>query len=112
MKNLALAMMIVLGFLGMSQAFAAPAFYGNWSCAQVIDNAVVTTDWTRETYSAVGVSVGPEGKATPLKVRMVRKGVFDLVYADGGRARIAMKEPWMFIRGTMDHSYLCLRAAQ
>lgn len=107
MKNLAAAA-VLLGLSAATPALAAPAFYGIWSCAMVVDNTVAT-DWTREVYGADGVSVGAEGKATPVKARAIRKGVYDLAYADGGRSRIVMKEPWMFVRGTMEHSYLCLR---
>lgn len=109
MKYLAILLAALTGVLGARPAAAAPAFYGIWSCAQMIDNKVITTDWMREAYNSEGVSVGAEGKAEALKVRMVRKGLYDLVYADGARARIAMQAPWMFIRGTMDHSYVCLR---
>lgn len=111
MKKLAMLAALFVSLFNASAAFAAPAFYGTWSCAQIIDNTVVTTDWSRETYSAAGVTSGPDGKPALLKVRLIRKGVYDLGYADGARARIVMKEPWMFIRGTMEHSYLCLRAA-
>lgn len=112
MKKLLAQAAVFLSLFCFSPAFAAPAFYGTWSCAQIIDSIVDTKDWSREVYSADGVSAGPEGKPAPLKVRVIRKGVYDLGYADGARARVSMKEPWMFIRGTMEHSYLCLRAAQ
>jgi len=109
MKYLVFVLATVLGATGVSPAIAAPAFYGTWACAQMIDNRVNTTDWTQEVYGVDGVSVGTEGKAAPLKVRTIRKGLFDLVYANGARARIDMKEPWLFTRGTMEHSYICLR---
>jgi hypothetical protein len=111
MKIATLAATAALSLAAAGPALAAPAFYGSWSCAQLVDNAVAASDWVRETYGADGVRVGAEEKAAPLKVRAIRKGVFDLGYADGGRARIAMKEPWLFIRGTMEHSYVCLRSA-
>jgi hypothetical protein len=110
MKRIAGAATAALGLCATGAAPAAPAFYGTWSCALVTDNTVAT-DWTREIYSAAGVSVGPDGKTEPLKVRMIRKGVFDLGYPNGARARIAMQTPWMFVRGTMEHSYACLKTA-
>ncbi len=108
MKIATLAAMAASTLCVAVPALAAPAFYGSWSCAQVVDNAVAVSGWAPESYGADGVRVGSE-KATPLKVRTIRKGVFDLGYADGGRARLAMKEPWMFVRSTMEHSYVCLR---
>lgn len=93
-----------------SAAIAADKpFYGSWSCAMVADNAVNMRDLLQETYSDDGVTLGAGGKAGKLKVRQVRKNVYDLTYADGGRARLVMKEPWMFMRGTPEHSYICLR---
>lgn len=112
MKNFAILAAVFLGLSCISPAVASPAFYGTWSCAQVMETAVVSTEWDTEVFGPAGVSLGRDGKPEPLKVRMIRKGVYDLVYADGGRSRISMQQPWMFMRGTMDHTYLCLRTAQ
>jgi hypothetical protein len=91
-------------------AFAAEKpFYGDWSCAMVADNAVNVQDWSRESYSDDGVALGPDGKTEKLKVKLIRKNVYELTYGGGAKARLVMKEPWMFTRGTLEHSYICLR---
>jgi hypothetical protein len=100
-----LAMVLACG----AASAADRPFYGDWSCAMVSDNTVNTRDWLQETYSNAGVTVGADGKAEKLKIKLIRKNLYELTYGDGARARLTMKEPWMFVRGTMEHSWLCLR---
>ncbi len=86
-------------------------FYGTWACAMVADNAVNTDGLALETYSDAGVRLGAEGKPDALKVAALRKNVYQLTYPGGAKARIVMQQPWLFLRSTEDHAYVCLRKA-
>ncbi|WP_281801600.1 hypothetical protein [Methylocystis echinoides] len=102
---------VVMGFSCGGAIAAEKPFYGKWSCAMVADNAVNVQDWLQETYSDAGVTLGSDGKAEKLKIKLIRKNVYELTYGGGARGRLVMKEPWMFMRGTPEHSYICLRKA-
>ena len=111
MKTVALAIcffvMLTPGSLAI--ASADPPFYGVWSCTMINDgNTVNVADWWQERFDEKGVLT--EGAKNPAKLRIRRRsGNYDLTYADGGKARIEMKEPWIFLRHTAEHRYLCLR---
>jgi|GEM_PF-5950834 hypothetical protein len=93
-----------------AQAASEPPFYGVWSCAMINDgNTVDVSHWWQERFDASGVLAEGESHATKLTIRKIRPDSFSLAYADGGKAQIVMKEPWMFLRRTAEHGYLCLR---
>ncbi|MCP8940896.1 hypothetical protein NK718_20405 [Alsobacter sp. SYSU M60028] len=84
-------------------------FAGAWSCAQLVDNEVVG-DWWPERYAEDGGPLADGAGATPAgSARRLSARVYDVVFPDGGRSRIAMKAPFVFVRSTAEHAYLCVR---
>lgn len=106
-------MIVALMFLttaSVAQAATEPPFYGVWSCTTINDgNTIDVSHWWRERIDASGVLAEGASNATRLAIRKIGPDKFSLAYADGGKARIVMKEPWMFLRHTAEHRYLCLR---
>ncbi len=87
-----------------------PPFYGVWSCTMINDgNTVNAAEWWQERFDEKGVLT--EAAPQPVKIswRRLRPGLYKLSYADGGTSEIEMKEPWIFLRHTAEHRYLCLR---
>jgi hypothetical protein len=94
----------------IAQAASEPPFYGVWSCTMINDgNVIDVSHWWQERLDASGVRTEGASNATKLTIRKIRADKFSLTYADGGKAQIVMKEPWMFLRHTAEHGYLCLR---
>jgi len=94
----------------IARAEAEPPFFGVWSCAMVNDGDTIdVADWWRERFDDKGVLTDGAQKPSKLSVRGLRPGVYEVTYADGGKAEIEMKEPWIFVRHTNEHRYLCLR---
>ena len=101
---------IMLAFISNAGAASEPPFYGVWSCTAINDGDTIdVANWWQERFDASGVLVDGAQKPDKLAVRRLRPGAYKLTYASGGEAQIAMKEPWMFLRHTAEHSYLCLR---
>lgn len=114
MKTVSSAICFFVALTPEAMAFAAadPLFYGVWSCTMINDgNTINVAEWWQERFDGKGVLTG--GAQTPigLGIRRQRSGSYDLTYADGGKARIEMIKPWMFLRHTAEHRYLCLRTA-
>ena len=101
---------MIFATTSVAQAAPDPPFYGVWSCTAINDgNTIDVSHWWRERFDASGVLTEGTSNATKLAIRKIGPGKFSLAYADGGKAQIIMKEPWMFLRHTAEHSYLCLR---
>lgn len=99
-----------LATTSFARAAAGPPFFGVWSCTMVNDgNTVNVADWWQERFDDTGVLTAGAQHPTKLSVRLLRPGFYELTYADGGKAKIEMKEPWIFLRHTQEHRYLCLR---
>lgn len=91
-------------------AAARPPFYGVWSCTMINDgNTVNAAEWWQERFDEKGVLVEAAPQPVKLSWRRLRSGIYKLSYADGGKAEIEVKEPWIFLRRTAEHRYLCLR---
>jgi|688.fasta_scaffold518282_2 hypothetical protein len=94
----------------VAQAAPKPPFYGVWSCTTVNEgNTIDVSHWWQERFDTSGIITEGTSSATKLAIRKIGPGKFSLAYADGGKAQIIMKEPWMFLRHTAEHGYLCLR---
>ena len=101
---------MIFATASVAQAAPEPPFYGVWSCTAINDgNTIDVSHWWRERIDASGVLAEGASNATKLTIRKIGPDKFSLAYADGGKAQIIMKEPWMFLRHTAEHSYLCLR---
>ena len=101
---------MIFATASLAQAASEPPFYGVWSCTTINDgNTIDVSHWWRERFDASGVRTEEGSNATKLTIRKIRTDKFSLAYADGGKAQIVMKEPWMFLRHTAEHGYLCLR---
>ena len=101
---------MIFATASVAQAAPEPPFYGVWSCTAINDgNTIDVSHWWRERFDASGVITEGTSNATKLAIRKIGPGKFSLAYADDGKAQIIMKEPWMFLRHTAEHSYLCLR---
>ena len=101
---------MIFATASVAQAASEPPFYGVWSCTMINDgNTIDVSHWWQERFDATGVRNEGASNATKLTIRKSRAGKFSLNYADGGKAQIVMKEPWMFLRHTAEHGYLCLR---
>lgn len=112
MKTISLltGFLLTLAFISNVSAASEPPFYGVWSCTAINDGDTIdVANWWQERFDASGVLVDGAQKPDKLGVRRLRPGVYMLAYASGGQAQIAMKEPWMFLRHTTEHRYLCLR---
>lgn len=104
---------IGLVFISNASAESEPPFYGMWSCTMIHDgNTIDVSSWWQERIDADGVLGDGAQKPTKLTIRKLRPHTFALVYADGGKAQIVMKESWIFLRHTNEHGYLCLRKSQ
>lgn len=101
---------MIFATASVAQAALKPPFYGVWSCTMINDgNTIDVSHWWQERFDASGVRTEGASNATKLTIRKIRTDKFSLTYADGGKAQIVMKEPWMFLRHTAEHGYLCLR---
>jgi hypothetical protein len=99
-----------LSITSIAIAGVDPKFFGIWSCTTVHDgNTIDIADWWQERFDDKGVLTEGAQKPTKLVVRNLRPDVYELTYADGGKAQIEMKEPWIFLRHTDEHRFLCLR---
>jgi hypothetical protein len=101
---------MIFATVSVAQAASKPPFHGVWSCTMINDgNTIDVAHWWHEHYDASGVRTKGASNATKLTIRKIQADKFLLTYADGGKAQILMKEPWMFLRHTAEHGYLCLR---
>lgn len=101
---------MIFATASVAQAASEPPFYGVCSCTMINDgNTIDVSHWWQERSDASGVRTEGASNATKLTIRKIRTDIFSLTYADGGKAQIVMKEPWMFLRHTAEHGYLCLR---
>ncbi len=112
MKSIRSLAGVIVGLSTTSITLAGvePPFFGTWSCTMVMDgNTINIADWWQERFDDNGVLTEGAQKPTKLAARSPRPGVYELTYADGGKAEIEMKEPWIFLRHTDEHRFLCLR---
>jgi hypothetical protein len=112
MKTVTLVARFLMALTPTSIAGAAtdPPFYGIWSCTMMNEgNTVNIADWWQERFDERGVLTEGSREPEKLAVRRLRPANYELTYADGGKARIVMKESWIFLRQTDEHRYLCLR---
>lgn len=74
-------------------------------------NTVNIAHWPQERFDKRGVLTDGAKNPAKLAARRLRLGNYELTYADGGKARIEMIEPWILRPHTAEHRYLWLRKA-
>lgn len=113
MRRPAVALLATAALAAGATARADPGlpFHGTWACRQVVDGVVADGDW-RETYGEQGLSVAGSGRpAERFAAAPAGPNAWRLTLADGATMALSLPAPWVLLRATLEHAYVCLRVA-
>ncbi|MFO1081612.1 MAG: hypothetical protein U1E23_13415 [Reyranellaceae bacterium] len=107
----ALLGVLAAGIVGPAAAEPAMPFHGVWQCRQVVDGLVADGAW-RETYGPEGLSVADSGRpAERFATASTGPNAWRLSLVNGAVLILSMPAPYVLLRATLDHAYVCLRIA-